>query len=383
MFLPLKYRPVNWVDGMKLSSAHFVATDQYNQDLVRDARSLPLTNYNYGLLPPFSGQRVSHDIEVTEKATNHVEIKVRLCNAITAEGCRIDIDGSANYGNQLTYNHYFTENTDSRSIVYAILLSVNPFGRVPSGSLDPQDNPPRYPDISKEYNIFLLPAAETAPRSADNYYLTIWQFILANGKVSVDKNYIPPSSSIVSHPGLIRYYELFNTLMNDLQLSAFTIIDKTMGKDSITVLGKNIRLISEKMLDYLAQLFFSYRNLGYQQAPVYLAGSFSNLAHVFFTGIRLIEAREREEMLKYFYEWRDVTPGNFEELLARTIELVYNHQDIYSSLSLVEEFLKVITALWKKLSTLEYIGQRKENIVVAEQQIVQQVQAKRTWTLLD
>ena len=76
-------------------------------------------------------------------------------------------------------------------------------------------------------------------------------------------------------------------------------------------------------------------------------------------------------------------PGNFEELLARTIELIYDHQDIYASLSLVEEFLKVITALWKKLSTLEYIGQRKENIVVAEQQIVQQVQAKRTWTLLD
>jgi len=27
-------------------------------------------------------------------------------------------------------------------------------------------------------------------------------------------------------------------------------------------------------------------------------------------------------MLKYFYEWRDITPGNFEELLARTIELI-------------------------------------------------------------
>jgi len=32
---------------------------------------------------------------------------------------------------------------------------------------------------------------------------------------------------------------------------------------------------------------------------------------------------------------------------------------------------------------LEYIGQRKENIVVAEQQVIQTVQAKRTWTLLD
>lgn len=383
MIALLKYKPVNWVDGMKLSSAHFVATDQYNQDLVRDARSLAINNFNYGLLPPFAGQRISHDIGITEKATNHIEIKVRLCNAITAEGCRIDIDDSANYKNQLTYSHYFNENTDTRPIVYNILLSVDPFERVPSGDVDPQDNPLRYPDISKGYAISILPAAEMAPKIADTYSLTIGQLVLSGGKASINHNYIPPCTSILSHPGLIRYYELFNTLMNDLQLSAFTIIDKTMGRENITTLGKNIRLISEKMLDYLAQVFFSYRNWGYQQAPVYLAGYFSNLAHVFFTGIRLIDPKQREEMLKYFYEWRDVTPGNFEELLARSIELIYDHQDIYASMSLVEEFLKVITALWKKLSTLEYIGQRKENIVVAEQQIVQQVQAKRTWTLLD
>ncbi|PWV56561.1 hypothetical protein [Chitinophaga sp. S165] len=383
MIAPLKYTPVNWTDGMKLSSAHFVATDQYSQDLVRDARSLLLTNYNYGLLPPFAGQRTSHDIEVIEKATNHVEIKVRLCNAITAEGCRIDIDGSADYASQLSFSHYFNENSDGRSIVYNIILAVNPFERVPSGQLDPEDNPPRYPDVSKGYRIFLLPAAGMAPKTTEGYSLVIGQLLLTNGKIVVNNSYIPPSSSIISHSSLIRYYEQFSVQMNDLQLAAFTIIDKTMGKEAITILGKNIRLISEKMLDYLAQVFFSYRNLGYQQSPIYLAGCFSNLAHVFFTGIKHIEAKEREEMLKYFYEWRDVTPGNFEELLARTIELIYDHQDIYAAMSLIDEFLKVITALWKKLATLEYIGQRKENIVVAEQQIVQQVQAKRTWTLLD
>jgi hypothetical protein len=383
MISPLKYKPVNWVDGMKLSSAHFIATDQYNQDFVRDARSLSLTHYNYGLLPPYAGQRNSFDVEVTEKATNHVEIKVRIFNAITAEGCRIDIDSSAGPGDQLTYSHFFTENTETRSLTYNLLLSANPFERIPAGTLDPQDNPPRYPDIARSYRLFLLPLSEMTSGAADSYCLTIGQLILANGKITINNNFIPPSSSVVSHPGLIRYYELFSTLMNDIQLSAFTIIDKTMGKDAVTVLGKNIRLISEKLLDYLAQVFFNYRNFGYQESPAHLAGYFSKLAHVFFNGIKFIQAKEREDMLKYFYEWRDVTPANFEELLARTIELVYDHQDIYASMALVEEFLNVVDALWKKLSTLEYIGQRKENIVVAEQQTVQQVQARRTWTLID
>ncbi|ACU62300.1 hypothetical protein [Chitinophaga pinensis] len=383
MIVPLKYKPVNWVDGMKLSSTHFVDTDQHHQDIVRDARSLVLTSYNYGILPPFAGQRSAYDIEIMEKATNHVEISVRVLNAITAEGNRIDIDGAGSLQHQLHYGHYFQENSEGRTISYNVILSVNPFERVPAGIPDPEDNPPRYPEVAKGYTISLLPTAAIAPKAADSNSLTIGQIHVSNGRITVNNNYIPPSSTVLSHPVLIRYYEQFSALMNDLQLSAFTIIDKTTGKESVTPLGKNIRLVSEKMLDYLAQVFFSYRNLGYQQAPVYLAQCFSGLAHVFFTGIRHIAAKEREEMLKYFYEWRDVTPGNFEELLARAIELIYDHQDIYASVSLIEEFLKVVTALWKKLSTLEYIGQRRENIVVAEQQIVQQVQAKRAWTLLD
>lgn len=385
MISPLKYKPVNWVDGMKLSSNHFIATDQFNMDFVRDASSVFLTSYNYGFLPPFTGQRTSHDIEIMEKATNHIEIRVRHCNAITADGCRIDILNSSSYENQLTYTHFFNvENSDySKTTVYNILLLVNPFERIPDGNPDPEDMPVRYPDISKGYSIAVLSAAEMAPKAADSYHLTIGQLILENGRASVNMNYIPPSSSMTSHPGLIRYYELFSSLINDLQLAAFKIVDKTTGKDSITPLGKNIRLLSEKLLDYIAQIFYNYRNFGYQQSPIFLAGYGSNLAHVFFTGIKLIESREREEMLKYFYEWRDVTPGNFEELLARTIELVYDHQDIYASMSMVEEFLRVMVALWNKLGMLEYIGQRKENIVVAEQQVVQQVQAKRSWTLLD
>lgn len=385
MILPLKYKPVNWVDGMKLSSDHFVATDQFNQDFVRDANSISISNFNYGLLPPFAGQRASHDIEIIEKATNHIEVRVRHCNAITAEGCRIDIVGSSNLDEQLTYTHYFnSDNTDYAKIsLYNILLTVNPFERVPSGSPDPQDNPPRYPHISKNYGITILPASEMAPKAADSYYLTIGQLQLEGGRININNNYIPPSSTMTSHPVLVRYYELFGSQINDLQLAAFKIIDKTSNKDAITPLGRNIRLLSEKLLDYIGQIFYSYRNLGYQQPPIQIVGYGSNLAHVFFTGIKLIESKEREEMLKYFYEWRDVTPGNFEELLARNIELIYDHQNIYSSMSMTEEFLKVMIALWNKLGTLEYIGQRKENIVVAEQQMVQQVQVKRSWTLLD
>jgi hypothetical protein len=367
MIRVLTYKPVNWVDGMKLSRTHFIATDQHTQDLVRDARSLWLTKYNFGLLPmPF-------EMDMIVKATDHVEIRVSSCHAITAEGCRIEI------GQPLVYNHHFTGDTRR---LYNVFLGVNPFERVPAGILDPAEDPPRYPDITQGYHIAVIPADEMAPSEIVTAGLIVGQLLWAEGKINTVDGFIPASSSVMSHPLLSRYYEAFHDEMNELQICCFTIMDKTHGGE-VTALGRNIRLLSEKMLDHLSKVLFEYRNTGYQQPPVYIAGQFSNLAHVFFSAIRMIAPKEREEMLKYFYEWRDITPGNFEELLARTIELIYNHQDIQAAMTLVAEFMKVVTALWKKLSTLEYIGKRKENIVVAEQQIVQQVQSRRTWTLLD
>jgi hypothetical protein len=260
---------------------------------------------------------------------------------------------------------------------------VSPFNRIPTGTPNPEESPIRYPELAKSYSIAVLPESEVSSQTADSYFLTIGQVYYENGRLSINNSYIPPSSTITSHPALIRYYESFSVLLNDLQLAAFKIIDKTGGRDNITPLGKNIRLISEKIVDYIAGLFYEYRNIAHRESPVVLTGYFSSLAHIFFTAIKLIDPREREELLKYFYEWKDVTPGNFEELLAKTIELVYDHKQINNSMVMANEFMNVLVALWNKLSGLEYIGQRKENIVVAEQQVVQQVQARKTWTLLD
>jgi len=379
MIKPLKYKAINWINGMKLSSDHFVINDLYVQDFVRNVASLSVNSSNYGLLPPFAGYSSSHDIDIIEKASNHIEIRVKYCNAITQEGVHIDITQNDALDG-LVHNHYFGQSEPKN---YQILLTVNPFARNPSGMPDPDETPLRYPEVAKAYNILVLPDSEIQTSLPDHYFLTIGQVYYENGTITINRNYIPPSSSITSHSALIRFYESFSILLNDLQQASFKIIDKTGGRDNITPLGKNIRLISEKIVDFIAGIFYNYRNVAHRESPVVLAGYFSSLAHTFFTAIKMVDPREREELLKYFYEWKDVTPGNFEELLSKTIELVYDHKQIYNSMIMVSEFLNVMVALWNKLSGLEYIGQRKENIVVAEQQVVQQVQARKTWTLLD
>ena len=379
MISPLKHKPVNWIDGMKISSAHFVNTDNFIQDIVRDANSLQLTNNNFGLLPPVQGQNTSLDIQITERASGQVQIKLSQCNAVTAEGFRIDITRA---DEPLEFNHYFGQDTvNEASETYYVLLTVNPFERVPVGMPDAEETPLRYPEINKHYSITILPASQINNKTA--HFLEIGKFTRNGNSFQNNTSYIPPCTSLISHSELTRYYENFSNQINALQILSFRIIDKITSRESISTIGKNVKLLCDKMLDYIGRIYFSYRNVIYTQPPIQLVACFSEMAHIFFSTVKSIAGAEREELLKYFYEWKDVTPGNFEELLARLIEIVYNHHEINTSMVTIDEFMRVIVALWNKLSTLEYIGQRKENIVVAEQQAIQTVQTKRTWTLLD
>ena len=87
---------------------------------------------------------------------------------------------------------------------------------------------------------------------------------------------------------------------------------------------------------------------------------------------------------KYFYEWSDVTPGSFDEQLADTLEMLYEHTDIRASMVRAYSFMYTLTELWQRLSTLEYIGQHKENIVVSERTTGNNTTGQnKTWSIMD
>jgi hypothetical protein len=125
--------------------------------------------------------------------------------------------------------------------------------------------------------------------------------------------------------------------------------------------------------------------MGRDALPVEIAGYFSTLAHTCFISFNFISKAEKEELLKYFYEWSDITPGSFEELLSDTLSIIYDHNNIRSSMIQMNSFLQVLSGLWVRLSALEYIGQHKENIVISERSYQQETKKKESgsWTILD
>jgi hypothetical protein len=216
------------------------------------------------------------------------------------------------------------------------------------------------------------------------HYIIIGRVVKNGDRYEVDTRYIPPCLSMSSHPELKKYYEAFGQYLNDIETSSHKIIQKIHERENNSAIAKNINIVCETLLNYIATIYFNYKNNGRFYAPDEVVNVFSSLAHVCFSGIQYMSKKDKEEMLRYFFEWSDVTPGNFIELLTGTLEIVYDHHDIRSMMEMVDKFLSLFAMLWIRLSSLEYIGQHKENIVVAEKKQKQITTVlKSGWTILD
>ncbi len=388
MLFPIRKTNVNWVDGMKISKNHLTQTEDYFIDIVRDSTNMRLTNNNFGLLPPYKGETLSSDFDIVERITNHVEIRLRQCNAITAGGCRININPT-DYSEYLSLDYSFETDGDYKkeqdtNKYWDVILVIKPFERIPIGFPDPEETPPRHPDASPSYKLFIKPAGQINAQEFGMHHLIIGRVIKIGDRYEVDSRYIPPCTSMSSHPDLKKYYEIFGKQLNDIETSSHKIIQKIRERENISDIARNINVVCENLLNYISTIYYNFRNNGRFFAPTDTVNVFSSLAHTGFVSLHYMTKKNKEEMLKYFYEWSDVTPGNFTELLTDTLEIVYDHHNIRAVMEQVKHFLTVFSALWIKLSTLEYIGQHKENIVVAEKiQKQESVSRESGWTILD
>ena len=101
----LTHYPINWIDGMKLSSSHFIAEQDFVTDSLRDAIALRTTDLNYGL-QPVAGDSVK--MQVLMDHYNQLQLTLEDCHAVTPNGIRIQISASQE-GQTLTLSKDMTE----------------------------------------------------------------------------------------------------------------------------------------------------------------------------------------------------------------------------------------------------------------------------------
>ncbi len=386
MIKPTLKKLVNWQDCMSVSAKHFVQTEDYFIDLSRDYASLQITNYNYGLLPTGSSNNISNGIRISEHITGHIEIKLMQCNAITSSGIRISFNPD---NEEYLMKNYSPETSSSKGLSYKetkqwdIILVANPFERKPTGELNVNETPPRHPHAESMYELQVVPTGEIETSSFGLHHLTIGRIKKNADRFEVDSNYIPPCTCMASHPDLMDYYNRFAQQLNSIEKSSKAIISKVQNRQNTSTIATNVEKVCQEVMRYIANIYFEFRNKGRALPPIDVVKYFSTLAHICYVSLSYMRSDDKEELLKYFYEWSDITPGSFEEILANSLELIYEHDKIRATMYQVDSFLTIFTELWVKLSQLDYIGQHKENIIVSERSNQIESTQKSSWSIID
>lgn len=152
----LTYLPVNWVNGLKLTSQHFFANQYCQTEALNREAGRSLTSYNYGLGEVLEGIGDNLEIEISGDTMSTLCVRLKSCNAITKGGLPIVYyDGL--YGDEKPCATISESGLQTEDSEYMVLISVDPYHLIPVGEPDPEEVPLHHPYVLPSIKLHIVP----------------------------------------------------------------------------------------------------------------------------------------------------------------------------------------------------------------------------------
>ncbi len=334
---------------MKIRQQHFVQTENAWLERVRDAWAGSITPFNYGLLPVAEGD-TALDLRASVSDTRQIVVQLLACQAVTSGGARID------FRDERTPHRATYQLSSDEPTLFEVILSVNPFVRVPTGEPDPEEVPVRHPNTQPTYQLLIVPTDQLSVTELGNYHLSVGRVRALGHEVKLSDSYLPPCATVGAHPSLQRWYDTLTDQLVQTAGHARQVVQKIKVKSESQSLTTNLREWAERITYQVAEHLDAYRMVIPHQPPVHLVVFYVRLARVLKTCLLCMSDSGKEEMLRYLHEWSDTHPGTLEAVINSTVELTYDHHDLYASLDTIHTLMDTLATLMAKLAALDYIG---------------------------
>lgn len=357
-----KYKKVNWIDGMKINKDHFIALENYFAARINDQFYQQLNNNNFGLLPIKDEPEKSPDIKIVTDNQNEISVKIDRCHGITPGGYRIEISAENKAENEFILRNVETiykQAAEQNDRIF-LVISINPFSRIPFGDADPEEFPLRIPYVMPEYKLHLIPVKQINAKNPGKDMFIIAKMNIVKDKPEIDESYIPPCTSIDSHLKLIEFYEFIYKNISALETNCVKIIYDINEKQDENILTGIVKHITGDLLNFLSNNIPGYKWFLRAKPPIYVFEFIVKIARLLKNSFDSRTAEEKEVLLNYFSEYFDIVPSRFKQLLDNTIGLAYDHTEIYSIVEKCEDFMNVISVLFNELSKMELISGKKK-----------------------
>lgn len=343
----LRKAAVNWIDGMKVNKNHFLQTEDWLIDHLKDIAAVTLSDHHYGLLSSAEGSNTSINFQIEIEQTQFLKITLLSCRAITRGGIRIEITPHVTHLFSLEKNHFETSFNlkNAANQQYDIVVTVDPYQRVPVGDPDPEEHPLRHPFAISKYSLDVIPSNHVNTEEFSTYHLTIGKFRVVAGEVQVEE-YIPPSTSLSSHPALLEYYQEFRSLFNDMKQNLTQYINKSRSLGDRSV-NQNLLALAESMTISMAIFQDEFEIDLPHRPPVDLFKFFMRLTRLLHTELNCMP--EDERLMVYGALNQNFGAGTIENTITAVLNLKYVHREIFQVMTAMHQQMSKLSEIISKL----------------------------------
>ena len=369
-----QYLPVNWVDGMKINKDHFIAERNAFLQLVSGSAASLITDVNYGLLPPVAAEHRPFKLYVMPDNQEMIAVKLISCRAITAGGHFIYVDEKSQYAaDNLTVAPELKvaiSNYLDKPGRYAVIVTIDPYNRMPLGNASAEELPPRIPYSAPQLTLSLLPVDELQGNKPGLYQLCVGNILIEKNKVLPVEDYIPPCSCPAAHEVLKDVFYGLEEYMAKMELYAMQILQRINQKGQNNELALMVQQVCERLLHFQTIEFAAMRWAALHKAPHAMFGHITGQARTIKNTLDIYLNAGKEQLLNYFTEWCDVNQGELETVITELSNYTYRHEDLQTLVDKTREYTRLISALFNKLSRLDYIGKKREAGIFVKEEVV-------------
>lgn len=197
----LTYLPVNWVNGLKLTSQHFFANQYCQTEALNREAGRSLTSYNYGLGEVLEGIGDNLEIEISGDTMSTLCVRLKSCNAITKGGLPIVYyDGL--YGDEKPCATISESGLQAEDSEYMVLISVDPYHLIPVGEPDPEEVPLHHPYVLPSIKLHIVPKNQVNKSFYSQNFLLVAEVCRQGNTYKINHQYIPPVQHSACHDGI-------------------------------------------------------------------------------------------------------------------------------------------------------------------------------------
>ena len=278
------YFPVNWVDGMKINKSHFIAQDNAFTFQLAQNTSCLLNELNYGLLP-VRGSGLPTKIVISSDNQRKLQARILRCRAITAGGYYIEINEEggvpgSNASNPVMSIPATLRELKAKGNQFFVVLTIDPYNRQPYGMSETPETPARVPHTVPTLSVDLVPLTEMTRNILGPFQVPIGKMTIEDQRVMLEESYIPPCTSVSSHPELLEIQAGIEQFYAKMEVYALQIIQKIVQQKKSNDLSTIVHKLCDNICVFTANQLTELRSVGTIQPPVQVVIKVAALARV-------------------------------------------------------------------------------------------------------